>query len=306
MESICSFALPFRPFGLGFTTPRASNERIVISSFDTSETNFIKSYKIDGGQSSNEVDLPIALPQTRVMFSPCEGPNENNIATAGDCLRLMTVSDGTIELISEMPISDSNDPITCIDWIADDETQIIAGSTDATATAVDITTGATTAKLVAHDHPVHDICYCGSSSTFVTAGFDGSLRFFDLRDQMSSFIYFQTAMPLLRASVCPPNKIALFAKGSHSATIVDIRRPCMPCGFGVRGTTQVTGVAWSQTNPNILFSSDAEGNFSMANTETGEETKLYEAGAPIESFVLGEGKVAIACNGKVDILRLPQ
>ena len=302
MDKLCSLDLTFKPLGLNFSSPYAPEERVAITSFEKSDSNFIKTFSIDlSGSVANVIDQAIAFPQTRVMYSPT-GQLDSNLITSGDYLRLFTVTDTTIELISEISVNESADPITCFDWIAEDESQIICGSTDATATAIDISSGQTTAKLIAHDHPVHDICYCGTASTFVTAGFDGSLRFFDLRDQMSSFIYFQTAMPLLRACVCPPNQIAVFAKNSFSATIIDIRRPCMPCGFGYNGSCQVTGIAWSQINPNCLLSSDASGVFAEVDTTTGEERILMPgSGVPIESFALRNEKVALAYNGRVDI-----
>ena len=303
MDTFCSIPIPYRPFGLNFSSPFSQDESVAITSFTKSESNFIKTFKIGLCGPEAFVEIPITFPQTRVMFSPTAQP-EANLITSGDCLRIFTATDTSIDLITEISVNDSADPVTCFDWVPEDDTQIICGSTDATATAIDISTGQPTAKLIAHDHPVHDICYFGNASTFVTAGFDGSLRFFDLRDQMSSFIYFQTAMPLLRCCVCPPNLVAVFAKDSLSATIIDTRRPCMPCGFGHQGTAQITGVAWSQIKPETIITSDANGLLAELDTTTGEDRVLIEGtGVPIESIALRNEKIALGYNQKVDVLQ---
>ncbi|EAX88562.1 hypothetical protein TVAG_409140 [Trichomonas vaginalis G3] len=301
-----SISVPFAPFGLSFNAPFATETRLAISSFETGPENVINTCRLVGASIDQECIMRMRFPQTKVMFNPQESKNlTTNLISSGDGIHLFSLNQDTLMETNHIEINTSSDPVTCFDWSAYNEQLVIAGSTDGTATPINIETGAPINKFIAHDHPVHDICFCGGPSTFVTAGFDGSLRLLDLRDPTSSYIYFQTAMPLMRVSVYPiePNKISLFARESKSATVVDTRRPCIPYAFTSPHGGQVTGVIWSRIGQ-IIYTSSADGHVFETNLETANALDIYDAEAPIESISLGQGILAVGCQGKVDILSL--
>lgn len=302
-----SISLPFTPFGLSFNAPFATETRLAVSSFEVSPENVINTCRFNGVSIDQEATMTVRFPQTKVMFNPQDIPNPLcSLISSGDGIHLYSLDQDQLIEINHIEINTSSDPVTCFDWSAYQEQLVIAGSTDGTATPINIETGAPINKFIAHDHPVHDICFCGGPSTFVTAGFDGSLRLLDLRDPTSSYIYFQTAMPLMRVAVHQnePHKIALFARESLSATVVDTRRPCVPCAFTSPHSEQVTGIMWSRVG-SVLYTSSVDGHVFETNLDTANALDIYDAQLRIESITLGQGILAVGCQGKVDVLDLP-
>ena len=75
-------------------------------------------------------------------------------------------------------------------------------SIDTTCTIWDIEKETVSTQLIAHDKAVYDICFAKDTSMFASAGEDGSVRHFDLRDLEHSTIIFESEdqSPLLRVA----------------------------------------------------------------------------------------------------------
>ncbi|OHT12512.1 DDB1- and CUL4-associated factor 7 like protein [Tritrichomonas foetus] len=300
--------LPWHPFALACSSSFSKESRLAISSFEETNNNFIKIYRIVGPSFISESTLDFTLPQTCCRFSPAGRPDSSDLLiSGGDNIRVWQTEINGSKLLNDIEVH-IGEPITCLDWSLYEESLVLAGSTDATATAVDLTSGQTVARIIAHDHPIHDISFCGASSNFITAGFDGSLRFFDLRDLQSSFIYYQTAMPLMRASVSPLEsyKMATFSKNSNFVTIIDARRPGVPCAVCSIHKSPVTSIGWSKIQTDMIYSSDSSGTFATSfvqNDELEMDSNIwYETENPIEFFHIGQGIIAMAIDKRVDVI----
>lgn len=311
--TVGSVALEWRPFGLAFSSPFAQESRAAVTSFEAGGGNFVRFFRVVGPSVLTESECETRFPQTCVRFSPGGGDGAEDLAvTCGDSLRVWRVSPSGASLVGDVALGETPDPLTCADWSVYDDSVVLTGSTDATATAVDLAKGQVIARIIAHDHPIHDICFCGASSTFVTAGFDGSLRFFDLRDLETSLVWYQTAMPLMRAVVSPlcPTRAAVFAKGSRSVMVVDGRRP----GFADRTVEAhegpVTCIGWSKLRCDSLYSADESGGLYLSDLLSGSVNvparKWWSSGGdPIESFAVGQGVLASAIGRRVDFVNPP-
>jgi WD repeat-containing protein 68 len=65
-------------------------------------------------------------------------------------------------------------------------------SIDTTCTIWDIEREGVQTQLIAHDKAVYDICFAQDVSMFASAGEDGSVRHFDLRDLEHSTIIYES------------------------------------------------------------------------------------------------------------------
>lgn len=304
-----SIPLQWKPFALAYTSPFSQENRLVVSSFETEKKNAIKVFRIVGPSIISESSTTLTFPQTCVRFSPNGSRDASDIfISCGDNLKVWQASLDGVNLTNEIVLNNTNDPITCADWSLYEESLALAGASDATATAVDLSTGQAVARIIAHDHPVLDISFCGPSSTFITAGFDGSLRFFDLRDLQSSFIYYQTSMPLLRATVSTMdcNKVATFSKNSTSVTIIDSRRPGVPCAIANGHSSSVSCIGWSKLQPDTIFSSDISGALISSNIVDDSLSmdcySKYNSNGAIESFVVGQNVISLAKGTSIEVL----
>lgn len=309
-----SVALEWHPFGLAFSSPFSQESRIAVTSFETSGSNFLQLFRVVGPSVISDGRCETRFPQTCVRFSPGGGEGAQDLAvTCGDSLKVWRVEPGSASLAGDVVLSETPDPLTCVDWSLYDDSVVLTGSTDATATAVDLARGQVIARIIAHDHPVHDVCFCGASSTFVTAGFDGSLRFFDLRDLQTSLIWYQTAMPLMRACVSPldASRAAVFAKGSRSVVVIDARRPGVAAATIEGHDAPVTCIGWSKLGSGGLYSSDESGGIFLGDLSSGAldvmTRKWWAASAgPVESFAIGQGVIAAAIGNHVTLIEAPR
>ena len=304
-----SISFDWRPFAVAYSSSFSRVSRFAACSFEDSpeSCNFLHLYRVVGPSFVSDGSARLKMPQTSCIFNPIGSQADcDDLITVGDQLRVWRADSGRAELRDAINVNETSDPITCIDWSIYEEALVIVGSTSAMATAVDLYSGQTAARIIAHDHPIHDISFCGGSSNFVTAGFDGSIRFFDLRDLQTSFIYYQTSMPLMRVEISPTDSfmIATFAKDSSSATIIDARKPGVPYAVSNRNKAPISCIKWSKIQNNIIYTSDFSGAFvqSMAIDDVleMESDVLLNVNKPIESFTLGEDVIALAIENRVD------
>ena len=78
------------------------------------------------------------------------------------------------------------------DWNTKDMNMIGTSSIDTTCTIWDIEKEVVQTQLIAHDKAVYDICFAQDVCMFASAGEDGSVRHFDLRDLEHSTIIYES------------------------------------------------------------------------------------------------------------------
>jgi WD repeat-containing protein 68 len=161
---------------------------------------------------------------------------------------------------------------------------------------------------MAHDHQVCAISFCSSSPAFLTGGLEGSVRFFDLRDLVTSYVYFQTTLPVLRISVSKvdPTKFAAFAKDGKTIFVVDVRQPGIPCHTIRHPNGIVTSMGWSALLKGRMFSCDFKGNVIVSDLLDGIELAkskvIHQTVAPIQNMALGSGVLGLVTNTGIDFV----
>lgn len=304
-----SCIIPFEPFRIEWSSPFSTETRLAVSSYNKSLQNYLKIIKFIGPSIANESEIEITYPICDLKFSP-SGSSDNNdrLISCGDNLKLWQILPEKIQLISDIPTSTEKVPLTTLDWSTFQESLVLVGGTDGAATAVDVSCGQIVARIIAHDHPIHDICFCGATPTFITASFDGSLRFFDLRDLQSSFIYYQTSMPLLRIGVSPfdSNYIASFSKDSPAVTIIDTRHPGIPVYVCEYQDSPVSCIGWSRASQNSIIWSNRNMKIFSASLEDSMHPKpqiIYNAEGQIECFSISPTLIGASLLNKVDVIK---
>lgn len=298
----------WHPFALSFNSVFSPVKRLAVCSFEKENINQILVYNFIGPSIELESVSDIQFPQIQCKFSPFASKDETDfMLTCAETLKLFQVSPQGLALFSEIDVSEEPEPITAVDWGTYQENVCICCGSDCAASSVDLETQQVTARIMAHDHQVHDIQFVGPTPTFVTAGFDGSMRFFDLRDLASSIIYFQTLRPLLRLSVSPwdANKIATFSSDSRTITIIDVRQPGVPSAVIKGFDENISCIDWSRTVENVVFGSTINGKIKTAVVNDGVAVPTVfdciTEKKSIQSFCIGHGMSANASESSVSI-----
>ena len=308
--AVSSLPLPWRPMNIAFSSNFSTHSRLAVSSFERSSNNVISVIRVVGPSLLADGTANVTFPQTHIQFSPMSSQSESDLLiTTAECLRVWQVGSGTMTQTGMIPAGSPSEVYSAADWSSIEENLAVVGSTEGTVAIADLSSLTKVSTIIAHDHSVHDLAFCGTTPTFVTAGFDGSLRFFDLRDLMSSYIFYQTSNPLMRASVSPldSNKIATFAANSSTVVVVDGRQPGMPCALIKHPGARVTSVAWSHLITDRVFSTDVSGVVFSSNVTSGQlqtdSEQIYKAATPIQASSTGLGMVGIVTKSGVEILK---
>ena len=225
--------------------------------------------------SACEIGHP--YPCTKILWSPENGGNTNNAATAtnssssnlgqkdllattGDYLRLWSVSDdptrpGYLSYNREAQLIDKRksvycSPLTSFDWNEYDTSMIVTSSIDTTCTIWDINAEVVKTQVIAHDKEVFDLAFNSrGTDIFASVGNDGSVRLFDQRNLEHITIMYETPnlVPLLRLewNKQDPNYLATFIADSQYTIILDIRQPCRPVAMLGGHAGYVNAVAWA-------------------------------------------------------------
>jgi len=122
-------------------------------------------------------------------------------------------------------------------------------SIDTTCTIWNIETGQARTQLIAHDKEVYDLAFAPSPDIFASAGADGSVRMFDLRNLEHSTILFESSdsSPLLRLgwNKHDKNYLATFCMEQNSVIILDVRSPSAPVAELSGHSQCVNSIAWA-------------------------------------------------------------
>ncbi|KAL7668926.1 hypothetical protein ACOME3_009607 [Neoechinorhynchus agilis] len=238
---------PFR-FAIGSCLDEYQNKLQVVSLREDTE-DFVVHATTDHPYPATKV---MFIPDTRVLYPDL-------VATSGDFLRIFRLDDSSIRPEAVLSNNRNNDycaPLTSFDWNELDPYIIGTSSIDTTCTIWNIETGQSIGnvgtavstssrnaatqvagnvhtQLIAHEKEVLDIAFSKGSSgrdLFVTAGADGTIRFFDLRHLEHSTIIFEYRSALARVqwNRVDSNFLATFAVDSDEVIILDVRMPFTP------------------------------------------------------------------------------
>jgi WD repeat-containing protein 68 len=266
-------------------------------------------------------------PATKLMWKPDEGfADRDLIATSGDFLRLWNVTTGSKsaeEDDAQLVFTFNNNrqsefcaPLTSIDWNRDDLSMIGTSSIDTTCTIWNIETQQVRTQLIAHDEEVYDIAFARGTDRFATAGRDGSVRIFDLRELQHSTIMYESPkkVPLLRVgwNEQDPHFLATIESEERFTTIIDIRMPNMPVAKLGGHSAPVTAFAWApQSSCHICSAGDDARAFiwTLAGLPEPVTDPMLEYGATAEiSNMKWSSKnhewISIALENKVEFLRV--
>ncbi|KAJ1909189.1 hypothetical protein IWQ60_011306 [Tieghemiomyces parasiticus] len=222
-----------------------------------------------------EADHP--YPVTKTQWAPAArgGSAPDLLATSGDYLRLweaLPPQPGrpvSANLRLKATLNNAKGgfcaPLTSFDWNELDAARLVTCSIDTTCTVWDVTTQQAKTQLIAHDREVYDVAFStGSADVFASAGADGSIRMFDLRDlEHSTIIYEAPPAPPLPAAAGAgrpgpppslmrlafnrkdPNYLATFGMDAAAVQVLDVRMPGVPIAELRNHRASVNGIAWA-------------------------------------------------------------
>jgi len=256
-KEIYTYEAPWLIYGMNWSIRGDKKFRLALGSFVEEYNNKVQIIELDDESGSfrrtGQFDHP--YPTTRIAWMPT-GSSTNNpdlLATSGDYLRLWKVgSDGAVSMESLLNNNKNSEfcaPLTSFDWNETDPKIIGTSSIDTTCTIWDIETCQAKTQLIAHDKEVYDIAFAPSADVFASAGADGSVRMFDLRNLEHSTIIYESEdlVPLLRLhwNKHDSNYLATFCKDQKQVVILDIRSPSEPVAVLRSHTAPVNSVAWA-------------------------------------------------------------
>uniref|UniRef100_A0A7S2RUB0 Uncharacterized protein n=1 Tax=Mucochytrium quahogii TaxID=96639 RepID=A0A7S2RUB0_9STRA len=265
-KEIYTYQAPWQVYGMGWSERLDDHYkfRFAIGSFREEYTNKVSIVQYDEEKDEfvrrGGFDHP--YPTTKISWIPDPHSNKPDLlATSGDYLRIWKVTPGAtaeesvvknVCLLNNSKTSEYCAPLTSLDWNQTDVNIVGTSSIDTTCTIWDIETQQTRAQLIAHDEEVYDVAFGSrSKSIFASAGADGSVRMFDLRQlEQSTIIYdgtenSQQSLLRLAWNKQDPHFLALVSMNSPKTIILDQRVPLKPYAELNGHLGCVNAVAWA-------------------------------------------------------------
>ena len=298
--------LDFQPYALSFSSIFNKYVHMAVASFDKSSENTIALYQLRDEEFCHVLSFPCSLPQTRVCFRPHGTLTPTDSFVSIDVgLHVFHIEGERAHAGDTLPIGEGR-PLTSLDWNRSDPKISVTGCVDGTASIVDMQALQVTSTIQAHEQDVYDVSFFPVSSTFVTAGLDGSLRVFDPRDLNSSLIIYQAAMPIQRVITSPFEGylIGALPGASNRVVIVDSRFPGPPAAVCGGNESPVVAFGWSKLSParvytahenNVIFSCDIVDGGSI-------ENEAARASGTIQNFAVGPMILAVAADKSIEFV----
>jgi len=228
---------------------------VAIASFIETQHNAIQVLTCSNDTLNLTCEVEHTYPPTKLMWSPdTSGSTPPLLASSGDSLRIWDYT-SDLSLKSRLLVEDKKDsppPLTSLDWNSTNFNLIGTSSIDTTCTIWDLEKETARAQLIAHDKEVYDIAFAKGVNVFSTAGGDGSVRQFDLRDLQDSAILYerQDFTPCLRLawSKHDPNYLATIIMDTASVIIIDLRQLSSPVVQLLGHNQYVNAMAWSPSS----------------------------------------------------------
>lgn len=199
-------------------------------------------------------EFPIEFPATKLMLNPLT--KIGIFGTCSDHFRLFSLTNG-INLIASFKSRKEEEfdaPLTSFDWNNIEENIIVTSSIDTTCTVWDLNKNKPLTRLIAHDSEVHDVQFSAHREIFSSAGADGSLRLFDLRQLQHSTILYETTnnarIPGKSLSRLSFNKkddhyIATFEEDGCGFVVLDTRVPAVPVFEYMQHQSSLNSLSWA-------------------------------------------------------------
>lgn len=321
-QYISSYMAPWEVYGIAFSCKPSQPYRLAISSIITDGPNHIEiiKYNRDNGRLEKKASCEVQYAPTKIMWVPDpSGASQDLFATSGDKLRLWSVENND-KLVEKVGFSKTNmelgAPLTSFDWDPQQLNQIITCSVDTTCTLWDISQNSIIRTLIAHEKEVMDVSYSPERYFFATAGADGSIRQFDMRDLSKSDILYETnggSESLLRVAWNKNNKfhIAVVSENDNSVIILDTRKHLIAYAKLSFHRAPVNNLAWAPQSANHLCTVSDDRlaliwDIKKISTELKNPMLSYSAPANIANVSWGSQEtdwVAMTLDKQVQILR---
>uniref|UniRef100_G3WE90 Uncharacterized protein n=1 Tax=Sarcophilus harrisii TaxID=9305 RepID=G3WE90_SARHA len=272
------YEAPWTVYAMNWSVRADQPFRLAIGSFVEELGNSVQLVSLVSDCCDNSGDfvcrytLQHPYPVTKIMWMPDpQGVHPNLLATSGDYLRIWRLGAVSLDLDPRLEcVLNQNknnrfcSPLTSFDWSSMDPHVLATSSSDTTCTVWGLETrqilgrvsGHSEAHFTNHNKEVYDIAFGGSRDVFASAGADGAIRQFDLRQLDRSTILYQEPQrfPLLRLAwnKLNLNYMATLAMESTEVTILDLRKPGTPMIRLNRHGACVNGLTWAPHSPGHL------------------------------------------------------
>lgn len=294
--------LPWQGFASAINFPGTKRRLALVSSFTKDANNEIALLSFQENEVKIEKRIPTLYPQLKLLFITPASQSQEVALSCGDSLKIWSIKQESVDLISDYTLTNNHFPITSMDWSPHESNMVMCCAADSHAMAVDLRKQSLITSIRPHDLSVYDIAMCMNPKEFFTCSLDGTVRLIDLRDLTSSSIYYQTSQPIMRVSVSPTeeNLYSTISQNSSAVIIHDRRSPGNPLSILFHDDYPVSSACWSQIFPKRMFSADGCGcmyasNLSMRHTDV-SANDFYLCQYAVDSLSLNGGML-LAVSG---------
>jgi WD repeat-containing protein 68 len=232
--------------------------RFALGSYELSNKNYIEIVEFYQNKFKKVHTMSIEFPCTKLKWSPFK--NSQILAASSDAMRIYSYNQDYNKLYLNSTLVKNKQfsaPITSFDFNVRNEAILGTVSIDTTATIWDIKKSTIIKQIIVHDKDVYDICFSKQfDNFFITAGADGSIRGFDLRNLNESDVLFETQdlTPITRIAFNPTNDyfISALCLEKNYFHIIDIRKKEEIYATYNTHTNIVNAMVWSPVSQSHL------------------------------------------------------
>ena len=312
-----SYQPPCQIYALSFCTNPSYDYTLALGSFLKTQYNNISIIALNEESKAFEVCClyEMTYPCTKIVWSPdrCS----SLLASSGDLLRVLKYEGDSLTIRSNLITErkDSPPPLTSLDWNQANPSKIGTCSINTTCTIWDLEKESIIAHMIAHDQPVYDIAFSDSENVFATAGGDGSIRQFDLRNLESSTILYEkpdvSACLRLAWNKNEPNYLATITLDSSTIVVLDIRQASVPVYTLTGHSSCANTLAWSTIDGSHLITGADDHQAYLwdikQNMSNIEPRFVYSTDSEINNIVWSYTQpewIAISKNKDIDVLKI--
>lgn len=313
-----NFQPPCQIYALNFCPNPSHNFTLALGSFLKTQYNSISIITLNEESSEFEVTCKFdqTYPTTKLLWSPDKF--SDFLASSGDSLKVFKYEGNDLILRSNL-VTDKNKeyppPLTSLDWNQANPSKIGTSSINTTCTIWDLEKEHAITQLIAHDQPVYDIAFSENENVFATAGGDGSIRQFDLRNLESSTVLYEkqdiSACLRLAWNKHDPFYLATITLDSNTIIVLDIRQPSCPVYTLIGHSNCVNTLSWSPIHGSHLLTGADDHQAYLwdiqRSVSTIEPTFVHSADSEINNIVWSSAHpnyIGISKNKDIDVLRI--
>ena len=317
-RQLFTFQPPFQIYALNFCTNPLHKFTLALGSFVKTQYNSISIISLSEESSQFELTCKVdqTYPTTKLLWSP--DAHSNLLASSGDSLKIFKFEENELFLRNTLMTENRKDyppPLTSLDWNQASPNIIGTSSINTTCTIWDIEKGSIIAHMIAHDQPAYDIAFSETENIFATAGGDGSIRQFDLRNLESSTVLYEkqdiSACLRLAWNKHDPFYLATITLDSNTINVLDIRLPSIPVYTLTGHNNCVNTLSWSPVHGSHLLTGADDHQAYLWDIQrsvmTIEPTFVYSTDSEINNIAWSSVDpewVAISKNKDLDIIRI--